>query len=114
MAVWVPWAEVLVCGDYLSPVEVPMISEGGSVAAYAATLARLRPLVEQAETVIPGHGAPLGREQAIGILEEDSEYLRALSTGGIDAPLPPSRRGARQRAIHAENAVRAGATAPRR
>ena len=30
MAVWVPWARVLVAGDYLSPVEIPMISEGGS------------------------------------------------------------------------------------
>ena len=24
MAVWVPWARVLVCGDYLSPVEIPI------------------------------------------------------------------------------------------
>src|SRR3954469_22885584 len=30
MAVWVPWASVLVCGDYLSPVEIPMLSPGGS------------------------------------------------------------------------------------
>src|SRR3954447_6474660 len=25
MAVWIPWASVLVCGDYLSPVEIPMV-----------------------------------------------------------------------------------------
>ena len=30
MALWIPWAEVLVCGDYLSPVEIPMLSPGGS------------------------------------------------------------------------------------
>src|SRR4051812_24468545 len=30
MAVWVPWARVLVAGDYLSPVEIPMLSPGGS------------------------------------------------------------------------------------
>ncbi len=29
-AFWLPWAHVLVCGDYLSPVEMPMISPGGS------------------------------------------------------------------------------------
>ncbi|MDQ3741855.1 MAG: MBL fold metallo-hydrolase, partial [Actinomycetota bacterium] len=59
MAIWVPWASVLVCGDYLSPVEVPMISEGGSRSAYLATLARLEPLVEQAAAVVPGHGEVL-------------------------------------------------------
>jgi glyoxylase-like metal-dependent hydrolase (beta-lactamase superfamily II) len=106
MAVWVPSAEVLVCGDYLSPVEVPMISEGGSVAAYAATLARLRPLVEQAETVIPGHGPPLGREQAIAILEEDTAYLGALASDGNAAPLPAGRRTPEQRRIHRQNALR--------
>ena len=26
MAIWVPWARVLVAGDYLSPVEIPMLS----------------------------------------------------------------------------------------
>ncbi|HEV2757002.1 MAG TPA: MBL fold metallo-hydrolase, partial [Actinomycetota bacterium] len=54
MAIWVPWARVLVCGDYLSPVELPTISEGGSRSAYLATLARLEPLVEQAAAVGPG------------------------------------------------------------
>src|SRR3954447_14836236 len=33
MALWAPWAEVLVCGDYLSPVERPMV--GGDAAEYA-------------------------------------------------------------------------------
>ena len=30
MAIWAPWARVLVCGDYLSPVEIPMLSKSGS------------------------------------------------------------------------------------
>jgi glyoxylase-like metal-dependent hydrolase (beta-lactamase superfamily II) len=38
MAIWVPWARVLVCGDYLSPVEIPMLSDTGSRDAYLATL----------------------------------------------------------------------------
>ena len=29
MAIWVPWARVLVCGDYLSPVEIPMLHAKG-------------------------------------------------------------------------------------
>ena len=54
MAVWIPWARVLVAGDYLSPVEIPMLSETGSLSAYLATLDRLEPLVEQADHVVPG------------------------------------------------------------
>ena len=38
----IPWLGVLVCGDYLSPVEIPWISPGGSASAYLATLERLR------------------------------------------------------------------------
>jgi len=37
-AYWIPWLRVLVCGDYLSPVEIPMLSQGGSLAAYVETL----------------------------------------------------------------------------
>jgi glyoxylase-like metal-dependent hydrolase (beta-lactamase superfamily II) len=115
IAIWIPWAEALVCGDYLSPVEIPMISEGGSLEAYAATLVRLRALVERAERVIPGHGAPLERGHALRVLEEDSAYLQALRDEGIDAPLPPGRRTAAQLRIHGENAARIrGATPLRR
>jgi glyoxylase-like metal-dependent hydrolase (beta-lactamase superfamily II) len=108
MAVWIPWARVLVCGDYLSPVEIPMLSEGGSASAYAATLARLEALVAEAETVVPGHGAPLEGERARVILAEDAAYLEALASEGADAPLPPGRRSAAQRQIHEENVGRAG------
>ena len=48
MAVMAPWLGVLLCGDYLSAVEIPMISDGGSAAGYRATLERLGPLVERA------------------------------------------------------------------
>ncbi len=102
MAVWVPWARVLVAGDYVSPVEIPMISEGGSVAAYIATLNRLEPLVEQAEHVVPGHGGAIDAAQALAILREDRAYLEALQRGE-DAALPIARRTKAQRAIHAKN-----------
>jgi glyoxylase-like metal-dependent hydrolase (beta-lactamase superfamily II) len=38
MALWIGWARVLVAGDFLSPVEIPMISRGGSRSASLATL----------------------------------------------------------------------------
>jgi glyoxylase-like metal-dependent hydrolase (beta-lactamase superfamily II) len=99
MALWAPWARVLVCGDYLSPVEIPTLSKTGSRDAYLATLERLRALVAQAEWVIPGHGAAIDGVRAAAILEEDVRYL-------TDWELPPARRTAAQRAIDAENRER--------
>jgi glyoxylase-like metal-dependent hydrolase (beta-lactamase superfamily II) len=100
----VPWAEVLICGDYLSPVEIPMITaaNGGTLEAYRETLFRLSPLVTKAATVIPGHGAPLTGERALAILAEDLAYLEALGDGG-ELTLPDGRRSATQKQIHERN-----------
>lgn len=102
MAIWVPWARVLIPGDYLSPVEIPMISEGGSVSAYIATLNRLEHLVEAADHVVPGHGGPIDAARALAILREDRAYLEGLP----DAPLPLARRTKAQRKIHEDNLAR--------
>ncbi|MGI8921977.1 MAG: MBL fold metallo-hydrolase [Solirubrobacteraceae bacterium] len=110
MAVWIPWARALICGDYLSPVEIPMISAGGSAGAYRATLGRLAPLVEQAEWVVPGHGGPLDGAKAAAILSEDLDYLDALASDGPKATLPVGRRSPQQRRHNAANAERAGAS----
>jgi glyoxylase-like metal-dependent hydrolase (beta-lactamase superfamily II) len=107
-AYWLAWARVLVCGDYISPVEIPMISasDGGSLPAYRGTLARLSGFIAQAEWVVPGHGAPLSRERADEVLREDDEYLAALVLDPESARAPASRGGgARQREIHAANLI---------
>ncbi len=109
-----PWLGVLVCGDYLSPVEIPMISEGGSPAAYQATLERLAELVGRAQTVVPGHGAPIAPARALELLEQDATYLEALAREGAQAPLPEGRRTAAQRAIHERNANWSSASRTRR
>ena len=108
MAVLIPWASALVCGDHLSPVEIPMLSPGGSIAAYLATLERLEAALARAEVVVPGHGERLDATRALAILREDRAYLEALRSSGADAPLPLARRTASQRKIHAENAARVG------
>jgi glyoxylase-like metal-dependent hydrolase (beta-lactamase superfamily II) len=105
-AYWMPWIGVLVCGDYLSPVEIPMISEGGSAEAYVATLERLGELVEKAETIVPGHGSPVDRAQARRVLGEDAAYLAALRESGSSASLPRERSTPPQREIHAQNVAR--------
>jgi glyoxylase-like metal-dependent hydrolase (beta-lactamase superfamily II) len=98
------WAGLLVCGDYVSDVEIPMV--GTSIADYRATLARLAPLVESIETVVPGHGAPHSRDEALRILDEDVDYLDALERGEERPSLPPGRDTRRQRAIHEQNLAR--------
>jgi glyoxylase-like metal-dependent hydrolase (beta-lactamase superfamily II) len=109
MAIWAPWARVLVCGDYLSPVEIPMLNENGSRDAYLATLERLRPYVEQADYVVPGHGSPVEGARALAILREDAAYLQALPDPA--ATLPLARRTGAQRKVHQDNVSRMGGTA---
>jgi glyoxylase-like metal-dependent hydrolase (beta-lactamase superfamily II) len=75
MAVWIAWARVLVLGDYLSTVEPPEVGRGSSGTAYLATLERLRPLVESAERVVPGHGPAMDSERALTVLEENAAAL---------------------------------------
>ena len=105
MSIWVPWAGVLVAGDYLSSIEIPTVGAGQGIAAYIATLERLRPLVRRAEHVVPGHGPVLDRERAEAVLAEDGAYLRALLEHGSEAELPPGRRSRAQRELHAANAA---------
>jgi glyoxylase-like metal-dependent hydrolase (beta-lactamase superfamily II) len=122
MAIWAPWAQVLVAGDYLSAVEIPTLDGGagsrssapsgagggstapsGTIDAYGATLTRLRELVRGATYVVPGHGPPRGGERAMVVLDEDLAYLHSLREHGVEAELPPRRRTRAQRAAHERN-----------
>ena len=106
-AYWLPWAQVLVCGDYLSPVEIPMLSETGSLSAYRATLGRLSGFVAQADWIVPGHGAPLDRVRAEEVLRQDDQYLAELQRDPATAHPPAGRGGsATQRGIHETNVAR--------
>ena len=74
MILFARWCGVLVCGDYLSDVELPTWTDKE---LYRATLERLRSLVAGAGVVVPGHGSPLTPATAERILEEDLAYLDA-------------------------------------
>ncbi len=111
MAIAVPWAGVLVAGDYLSPVEIPTFPEG-SASEYAATLRRLRPLVLEVEHVVPGHGDVLDRERALAVLEEDLAYVEGVLGGDAGIPLPRGARSATQRRRHVENVAAVARCAP--
>jgi glyoxylase-like metal-dependent hydrolase (beta-lactamase superfamily II) len=103
MAVLIPWAGVLLAGDYLSPLELPLLSDGGSVDAYLRTVECLLGLIPRVEHIVPGHGPVLDADRALALGEEDASYLRALAERGAEAELPPTRRGARQRQQHSAN-----------
>ena len=66
------------------------------------TLKRLRDLVQRSRKIVPGHGRPLSRTEALRILDEDVDYLNTF------AALPPGRDTPAQRKIHTENLERAG------
>ena len=111
MAIWIPWARVLVAGDYLSPVEIPMLSRRRLGRARTwRRCERLEPLVEQADA---RRARPRRRrstaQRAAAILREDRAYLEALlDDPGAAAPLPLARRIGEQKRIHAENVERVG------
>lgn len=103
-AVWIPWARVLVAGDYLSSHAIPELSPGASIDKYLATLRRFGPLLTQADVVVPGHGEPLDGARAAAILREDVAYLEGLRGEDPErAPLPLARRTGAQKSLHAYN-----------
>jgi glyoxylase-like metal-dependent hydrolase (beta-lactamase superfamily II) len=97
---------LLLPGDYLCQVEIPLVSRAGSPEAYLATLDRIAPLVRRARRVIPGHGPPLQRGPALELLDLDRRYLDALVTDSATAR--PLRGGGshRQRRIHEDNVAK--------
>ncbi len=106
MAIFARWCGVLIAGDYISPVEIPMISEGGSVSAYRATLIRLAELAAEAQWIVPGHGEALDAQRAGALIGEDLAYLDSLEQHGAGAQLPLVRRSGEQKRIHSENVER--------
>jgi hydroxyacylglutathione hydrolase len=66
----------LVCGDHLSPVEIPFVDD---LHAYRRTLVRLLDELDELDGVVPGHGRRLGADEARAIARADLAYLDALA-----------------------------------
>jgi glyoxylase-like metal-dependent hydrolase (beta-lactamase superfamily II) len=97
IAIAVPWAGALLVGDYISPVELPVLGPGGSAEAYADTLERLRAPVQRAKHIIPGHGRVLDSNQALALLEEDRAYIQDGEVDGATRLRRSSRSDRRPR-----------------
>ena len=78
-ALWLPDRAVLVAGDMLSDLELPLPFTPQGLSAYLPALDVLEPFVAQAKWLIPGHGTPTDRP--LQRLQADRGVLRALLRG---------------------------------
>lgn len=76
---WLPGRGVLIAGDMLSDVELPMPFDPDDLPAYERGLETLEPYVRRADLLIPGHGSPT--HDPVARLEADSAYLEAVTAG---------------------------------
>jgi glyoxylase-like metal-dependent hydrolase (beta-lactamase superfamily II) len=79
LALWAPDRGVLVAGDMLSDVELPLPFDPDDLDAYLAGLDALAPYVARAGVLVPGHGTPTTRPAER--LDADRRYLDAVLAG---------------------------------
>jgi glyoxylase-like metal-dependent hydrolase (beta-lactamase superfamily II) len=79
-ALWLEERGVLLAGDMLSDVELPLPFSPDDLPAYLDALDRLAPVVRLASVLVPGHGHPTDRP--IQRLDADRRYLDAVLAGG--------------------------------
>jgi len=82
---------ILVVGDMLSDVLIPMLTLNGAedpIEDYLAALRLLEDAVDDVEVVIPGHGSIGGGDQLRTRIEQDRAYVHAL----CDASVPGDPR----------------------
>jgi len=72
-AVWLGERGVLLAGDMLSDIELPLPFFPDDLPAYLDALDRLAPVVAQATVLVPGHGHPT--ERPMERLDADRRYL---------------------------------------
>lgn len=89
MIIFIPQAQTIIVGDYLSPCEIPFVD---NLALYQSSLRQLLAILPQVVKIIPGHGPILSAEQAQKIAEEDLAYLdKLLELPRKDLSLPPEQ-----------------------
>lgn len=97
-AVWLPEQRVLIAGDMLSDLELPLPFEPDDLPSYAAALDLIAPYVAHADVVIPGHGSP-GTE-ATRRLDADRRYLDDVIAGRVPTDPRLANAGMREAYEH--------------
>lgn len=78
-ALWLPERRLLVAGDMLSDLELPLPFTPGGLTDYLPALDALEPYVAQAHWLIPGHGTPT--DEPLQRLQADRYVLESLLRG---------------------------------
>lgn len=78
-AVWLADRGVLLAGDMLSDLELPLPFHPDDLDAYLAALDALAPVVSRASALVPGHGNVT--DQPLARLDADRRYLDAVLAG---------------------------------
>jgi len=105
---------VLVAGDMLSDVLIPMLNDFNStddpIGDYLIGLRLLEGVADDVDVVIPGHGSVGGADQVRTRIEQDRAYVQALRDGGDpnDPRIGPSAKPGWEwvRDVHAGQAQR--------
>jgi glyoxylase-like metal-dependent hydrolase (beta-lactamase superfamily II) len=84
-AVWLPERGVVLAGDMLSDIELPLPFNPDDLDAYLAALDSLASIVAKASVLVPGHGRPT--TEPLDRLDADRRYLDAI-LGGADPDDP--------------------------
>lgn len=109
-ALWAPDRGVLVAGDMLSDVELPLPFWPDDLPAYLAGLDTLAPYVARAAVLVPGHGspsfAPLER------LDADRRYLDDVISGRVPGDARLANPGMRAEYEHLVRLVAEGGASP--
>lgn len=76
---------VLVAGDMVSDVLVPMPDPGAAdpIGDYLSALALLEEVADEVRVVVPGHGSVGGADQLGARIELDRRYMEGLRQGGV-------------------------------
>ena len=98
-ALWLAERRVLIAGDMLSDVELPLPHDPDDLVEYLKGLELLAAYVRQADVLIPGHGSPTDRP--VRRLDADRRYLDAL-IAGIE-PADPRRQLPGMDQVHRRN-----------
>ena len=84
-ALFIEERRVLVAGDMLSDVLVPMLDIEGAadpIEDYLIGLRRLEDVADDVDVLVPGHGSVGGADQVHARIELDRAYVHALRDGG--------------------------------
>lgn len=73
-----PVERILLSADTLSPSELPTFDSYNNLLIYIEDLHYIEEFIRKSDAIIPGHGWPMERSYALGIMNKDMKYLLSV------------------------------------